>query len=152
MLLVYNHKRMTFVTHILLTNLGVKALKLQGQDIVLAYVFGVLIDLDHFIKLPQYIKKNHITVVKHYNWRSSLQEPISLLWIIPLCFYLSSWVPAIFFLGHLFLDYCLSYAKKPFFPLSDYTTLGFLHRIIKNDKVTEGLFIIVLICLNLILV
>ncbi len=110
-----------------MTTLGVQALGLQGSDIALAYTFGYGIDLvDHPIKLPLYLKKNWTRNEKHYHWRTPLQEPIALLWIIPLSFYLGTYVPALFFISHFALDYLVSYDKRPFFPFSMYTTRGIL--------------------------
>jgi hypothetical protein len=118
---------MTILPHLLLTTLGVEALGLQGTDVVLAYTFGYGIDLvDHPIKLPLYLKKNGRKNEKHYHWRTPLQEPVALLWIIPLCFYLRSYVPALFFMSHVFLDYLVSYEKRPLFPFSPWATEGWL--------------------------
>ncbi|PYP55104.1 MAG: hypothetical protein DMD40_14330 [Gemmatimonadetes bacterium] len=47
---------MTIVTHALATTLGVRVLKLTGSDVVLAYVFGVGVDIDHAIKAPFYLR------------------------------------------------------------------------------------------------
>jgi membrane-bound metal-dependent hydrolase YbcI (DUF457 family) len=117
---------MTIVPHILLTTLGVQALGLEGKEIVLAYSFGYGIDLvDHPIKLPLYLAKNGRTNEIHYHWRTPLQEPVALLWIIPLSAYLGSYVPALFFLSHVALDYMVSYEKRPWYPFSTYTTEGF---------------------------
>jgi hypothetical protein len=120
---------MTIVPHLLMTTLGVQVLGLQGGDIALAYAFGYGIDLvDHPIKLPLYLKKNWTKNEKHYHWRTPLQEPIALLWIVPLTVYLGTYVPAIFFISHFALDYLVSYDKRPFFPFSMYTTRGILPR------------------------
>ena len=79
---------MTFFTHTLLTAAGIQILSLDPKDIILAYAFGVGADLDHLIKLPAYIQKYGFKKVRHYHWRTSLQEPVSLLWIIPLSIYI----------------------------------------------------------------
>jgi len=47
---------MTIVTHVLATTLGVRVMKLTGSDAVLAYVFGVGVDIDHAIKAPFYLR------------------------------------------------------------------------------------------------
>src|SRR5512144_1059646 len=126
---------MTILPHLLLTTVGVQALGLQGSDIVLAYTFGYGIDLvDHPIKLPLYLKKNGKKNEKHYHWRTPLQEPVALLWIIPLSLYLGTYVPALFFVSHFALDYCVSYEKRPFYPFSLYTTEGFLVRYSDTSK------------------
>ena len=118
---------MTILPHLLLTTVGVQALGLEGKDIVFAYAFGYGIDLvDHPIKLPLYLKKNGKKNEKHYHWRTPLQEPVALMWIIPLSLYLGTYVPALFFTSHFLLDYMVSYEKRPFFPFSTYSTEGIL--------------------------
>ncbi len=118
---------MTILPHLLLTTVGVQALGLEGKDIVLAYAFGYGVDLvDHPIKLPLYLKKNGKKNEKNYHWRTPLQEPIALLWIIPLSLYLRTYVPALFFTSHVLLDYMVSYEKRPFYPFSTTSTEGML--------------------------
>ena len=116
---------MTILPHLLLTTVGVQVLGLHGTDAALAYGFGYGIDLiDHPIKLPLYLKKNGKKNEKHYHWRTPFQEPIALAWIIPLSFYLGTYVPALFFFSHFALDYMVSYEKRPWYPFSTYTTEG----------------------------
>lgn len=118
---------MTLIPHLLLTTVGVQALGLEGKDVILAYTFGYGVDLvDHPIKLPLYLRKNGRRNEKHYHWRTPLQEPIALMWIIPLSLYLGTVVPALFFISHFLLDYMVSYEKRPFYPFSTWTTEGFL--------------------------
>ena len=118
---------MTILPHLLLTTVGVQVLGLEGKDIVLAYTFGYGIDLvDHPIKLPLYLKKNGKKNEKHYHWRTPFQEPVALMWIIPLSVYLGTYVPALFFISHFALDYMVSYEKRPFYPFSTYSTEGVL--------------------------
>ena len=118
---------MTIIPHLLVTTLGVQVMGLYGGDIALAYTFGYGVDLvDHPIKLPLYLKKNGTKNKKYYHWRTPLQEPVALLWIIPLSIYLHTPVPVIFFLSHILLDYLISYDKRPWYPFSMYTTKGIL--------------------------
>ncbi len=118
---------MTILPHLLLTTVGAQALGLEGKDLVLAYTFGYGIDLvDHPIKLPLYLRKNGKKNEKNYHWRTPLQEPVALLWIIPLSVYLGTIVPALFFVSHFALDYLVSYEKRPFYPFSTFSTEGFL--------------------------
>ena len=118
---------MTILPHLALTTLGVQALGLEGKDIALAYAFGYGIDLaDHPIKLPLYLRKNGRKNEKHYHWRTPLQEPVALLWIVPLSVWLGTAVPALFFFSHFALDYMVSYEKRPFAPFSDWSTEGVL--------------------------
>lgn len=124
---------------------------LGQNEIVLAYIFGVAIDLDHLVKVYPYLKENGWGVKRYFNWRTSLQEPVSLLWIVPLSIYLSSMIPVVFFMGHMLLDYCLSYIKQPFYPFSNWKTRGFFSNVQnhKKDVIIEAVTIFLLICLNL---
>jgi membrane-bound metal-dependent hydrolase YbcI (DUF457 family) len=126
---------MTILPHLLLTTVGIQVLGLEGKDIVLAYSFGYGIDLiDHPIKLPLYLKKNGRKNEKHYHWRTPFQEPIALMWIIPLSVYLGTVVPALFFTSHFLLDYMVSYEKRPFYPFSTYSTEGILTKYSDTKK------------------
>jgi len=140
---------MTIVTHVLATTLGVRALKLTGSDAVLAYAFGVGVDIDHAIKAPFYLRTVGRKRELGYYWRTSLQEPVALLWIIPLCFFLGTWIPALFFLIHLAMDYSVGYEKMPWYPYTPAVTQGFFVGV--SDRTKEIALIVVLLCLNLLL-
>jgi hypothetical protein len=137
---------MTIVTHFLATSLGVQALGLSGQDRVLAYTFGMGVDIDHAVKAPFYLKAVGLRDKRGYYWRSSLQEPVALLWIIPLSLFLGSLVPILFFLIHIAMDYSVRFEKMPFYPYSPYVTRGWLVNV--PDKVKEGVLFVVLLALN----
>jgi membrane-bound metal-dependent hydrolase YbcI (DUF457 family) len=142
---------MTIVPHLLLTAVGVQVLGLEGKDVVLAYSFGYGIDLiDHPIKLPLYLKKNGKKNEKHYHWRTPFQEPVALMWIIPLSIYLGTYVPALFFFSHFFLDYCVSYEKRPFYPFSTYSTEGLFTKFSDETKeyLTCGICAVILLAMN----
>ncbi len=150
---------MTIVSHTLLTTIGVQVLNLHGWEIVLAFLFGVVIDIDHIFKVPAYCKKHKFKIKdifkkkipreKQYHWRTFLQEPISLLWIIPLSIIINSIIPIVFFLGHVLLDYLINYRKFPFSPLSNFSTIGFFPNI--SNKRKEVLTIIILSLILIIL-
>ncbi len=143
---------MSILPHILSTTAGVHVLGLEGNDLIFAYAFGVALDLDHLIKIPLYDKKfrnreykisegkprfirkvemkEHkyevlgLGIRRYYTWRTPLQEPIALLWILPLSLYLGSAIPVVFFLLHLALDYLADYPKFPWYPFSARSTNG----------------------------
>ncbi|MFQ5798932.1 MAG: hypothetical protein ACE5H0_09605 [Bacteroidota bacterium] len=139
---------MTILTHLLMTTAGVQAFGLEGADIFLAYGFGVAVDIDHLVKAPLYYKKHKFQKLRHYHWRTSLQEPVSLLWIVPLSIFLQTPVPIIFFLLHVFLDYFMSYEKMPFFPFSTWKAGGFL---VSLSDLRKELFTIVLLACTILL-
>lgn len=140
---------MTIFTHVLATTLGVRAFDLHGRDAVLAYVFGVAVDIDHLIKAPFYLRAVGMRNEKGYYWRSSLQEPVAFLWIIPLCLYLGTAVPALFFAIHLAMDYAVKYEKMPWYPYALTVTRGSLTTL--PDGAKELVLATVLACSNLFL-
>ena len=141
---------MTIFTHLLATTLGVKAMGLHGRDVALAYAFGVAVDVDHLIKAPFYLRAVGLKNKKDYYWRSSLQEPVALLWIIPLSLLLGTAVPVIFFCVHVAMDYLVRYEKMPWYPYSTRVTRGWLTGI--PDRTKEITLFAILACTNLYLV
>jgi hypothetical protein len=141
---------MTIFTHVLATTLGVKLMGLDARDTVLAYLFGVAVDIDHLIKAPFYYRAVGLANKKDYYWRSSLQEPVALLWIIPLSLLLQTAVPVVFFLIHVAMDYLVRYEKMPWYPYSTRVTRGWLTGI--PDKVKEATLFTIVLCSNLFLV
>ncbi len=137
---------MTIVTHFLATTLGVQAMGLEGQDRVLAYAFGMGVDVDHAEKAPFYLRAVGLKNKRDYYWRSSLQEPVALLWIIPLSWFFGSIVPILFFAMHLSMDYSVHFEKMPFYPYSPYVTRGWLVQV--PDRVKEGILFTVLLASN----
>jgi len=136
----------TIVTHFLATTLGVQALGLEGQDKVLAYAFGMGVDVDHAVKAPFYLRAVGLRNKRGYYWRSSLQEPVALLWIIPLSMFLGTMLPILFFAIHIAMDYSVRFEKMPFYPYSSYVTRGWLVAV--PDKVKEGVLFTVLLASN----
>ncbi len=137
---------MTVFTHILATTLGVQALELHGGEAALAYGFGVAVDVDHALKAPFYLRAVGLRDRRGYYWRSSLQEPVAFLWIAPLCLWLGTAVPLLFFAIHLLMDYSVSFEKMPFYPYSRWVSRGWLLQV--PDKVKEAILFTVLLVAN----
>ncbi|PYP34835.1 MAG: hypothetical protein DMD34_10305 [Gemmatimonadetes bacterium] len=138
---------MTIFTHVLATTLGAQALELRGGQLALAYAFGVGVDIDHAIKAPFYLRAVGFRDKRGYYWRSSLQEPVALLWIVPLSVFLGTVIPIVFFVMHVAMDYSVRFEKMPVYPYSPWVTRGWLTRV--PDKVKEGILFAVLVVLNL---
>jgi len=137
----------TIFTHVLATTLGAQALELRGGQLALAYAFGVGVDIDHAIKAPFYLRAVGFQDKRGYYWRSSLQEPVALLWIVPLSVFLGTVIPIVFFVMHVAMDYSVRFEKMPVYPYSPWVTRGWLTRV--PDKVKEGILFAVLVVLNL---
>lgn len=138
---------MTIITHALATTLGVRVLGLHGRDAYLAYAFGVAVDLDHVVKLPFYLRAVGVANRRGYYWRSSLQEPVALLWILPLCVLLGTAVPALFFALHVAMDYLVRYEKMPWYPYSARVARGWL--VTLPDALKEAVLLVIFACSNL---
>ena len=135
---------MKLPTHVLATTLGVKALGLHGGDVALAFAFGCGIDIDHLLKAPFYLQSVGFKDRRGYYWRSSLQEPVALLWIVPLSIFLGTIIPIVFFVIHVAMDYSVRFEKMPFYPYSPYVTRGWLLGL--SDNVKEGVLFVLLAC------
>ena len=138
---------MTIVTHFLATTLGAQVMGLEGRERALAYAFGMGVDIDHAIKAPFYLRAVGLKDKRGYYWRSSLQEPVALLWIVPLCVFLGTLLPILFFSIHVAMDYSVRFEKMPFYPYSPWVTRGWLTSI--PDKVKEGIVFVLLLAANL---
>ena len=119
---------------------------LDRRDTALAYTFGVAVDVDHAVKAPFYLRAVGLRDKRGYYWRTSLQEPVALLWMVPLCWFLGTLVPVVFFAIHMALDYSVRYEKMPWYPYSTHVTRGWLIEI--PDKVKEAVVFIVLLVAN----
>jgi hypothetical protein len=136
---------MNALAHIFITLILIQLMHLTGLNIFLAFLFGVLIDLDHVLRFPAYFKKYGFRYVKNFYFRTFVQEPVMLVIIVPLCFIINNFVPLIFFASHLLLDYLMEYEKKPFGFLAAYTVRGFVKSFSKTElAITLGLMVIYL--------
>jgi hypothetical protein len=139
---------MTIFSHILATTAVVQAMHLRDpKQIALAYIFGVAVDIDHVVKAPFYLRTVGLRDKRGYYWRSSLQEPVAFLWILPLSLLLGSVVPLVCFAVHLLMDYSVRYEKMPFYPYSRYVTRGWLQGIPDGRK--EAVLASALVAANL---
>jgi hypothetical protein len=136
----------TVFTHALATMLGVQVLNLHGRDRALAVAFGMGVDLDHAVKAPFYLRAVGLRDKRGYYWRSSLQEPVALLWIVPLSLFLGTIVPIVFFALHVAMDYSVRFEKMPWYPYSPWVTRGWLTTI--PDRVKEGILFTLLLLAN----
>jgi hypothetical protein len=139
---------MTIFSHILATTAVVQAMHLRDpKQIALAYIFGVAVDVDHLVKAPFYLRAVGLRDRRGYYWRSSLQEPVAFLWILPVSLLLGSVVPLVCFAVHLLMDYSVRYEKLPFYPYSRYVTRGWLQEIPDGRK--EAVLATALVAANL---
>src|SRR5207247_9192979 len=128
---------------------GLQARGVEGRDKGLAYAFGMGVDIDHAVKAPYYLRAVGLRDKRGYYWRSSLQEPVALLWIVPLSLFFGTIVPILFFAIHVAMDYSVRFEKMPFYPYYAYVTRGWLARVL--DKLKDGILFTVLLVMTVVL-
>jgi len=141
---------MTIVTHALATTPRRESVQADGSDAVLAYVFGVGVDIDFTrSRLPSISARSAeaaagllLANITPGAGRAAVGFPAP-------CLFLGTWVPALFFLIHLAMDYSVGYEKMPVVPYSPLVTQGFLVGV--SDKAKEAILIVILLCTNLLL-
>lgn len=116
---------MTIVTHSIATIVTGKLLGIgTTRDWFLAFLFGVLIDLDH-LKIFRPKHMNNGDWGRYFNrelpMRSFFQEPIFIFFVVPLSFLINNPSPMATWSVHLFLDYLVDGVKRPFWPISKLT-------------------------------
>jgi len=110
---------MLMFSHLAINLILIKILNLAGSDIILALIFGNLVDLDHLFHLKLILKDWRYLYNDKKMLRTFIQEPISLIWILPLCLLLRNFIPLIFWSVHVLMDYLVVIKKKPFWPISN---------------------------------
>lgn len=117
---------MNITTHFISTSLLTVVLGLKGIDIVWAYLFGFLIDIDHFwtpekfkyffgqIKEKGLLKFNTMGMTHTF-----IHEPFFIVPVALFSYLSGSLVPLIFWCLHVFFDQVILLAdKKPLLPFS----------------------------------
>lgn len=146
---------MIIFSHILATYLLGKILKLETKkDWFLAFGFGVgidFLDVFHIVNMIRGLFLGEIGRGKsgsHY-YRSFIQEPVSLFWIVPLSLIVKTPLPLIFFILHFVLDYCCKYEKRPFWPLTKFSTnFGIFPSSTYEEFIITGVLLLILILIK----
>jgi hypothetical protein len=111
---------MHILVHLIWTLVPSLLMNLDPFNFFLALVFGVLIDLDHIIPLIPYAIKNKTLFYTNKYIKTPVQEIIFSPVIILICVFAKTWVPLVFFLIHIILDYLFASINRPFSPFSKF--------------------------------
>ena len=141
---------MIISSHFLVTFYLSKIMGLSGIDLILAFLFGVFIDIDHFFTIMR-ITKNPKKIIKilFYNpdklrLRTPIQEPVSLILILPFSLVIRNYIPLLFWSIHILMDYLCTYEKRPFYPISKYTVkIGLIKNGTKTEWIISTLLLII---------
>ncbi len=104
---------MLITTHIAATIFFCLLLNLDQREWFMAFVFGVLLDIDHLFGLEGYVSRNGWGAVLHQSWddgsgmpwKSLLQRPIGAFVVVPLSAGWRYLIPLTFWGMHVGLDY-----------------------------------------------
>jgi hypothetical protein len=101
-----NQDTMVLTTHIAVTTLAAKCLHLDGHELAIAYMFGVLVDLDHFYGVPKMVKERELSFKNtNFQHRLPIAHSVTFLPIVVIaCVELHNLIPLIFWLLHVGLD------------------------------------------------
>ena len=142
---------MIIIIHLAIVLFLIKFLHLNNLDIFLAITFGLLIDLDHLYYYKKWKNNKELLYNGKARLHSFLQGPISLLWIIPLCWIIKNYIPLIFWLTAVIPDYLVITPKRPFWPISKFEKRIGLFRYGTKYEFYTGTVLLILATLYLIL-
>ncbi|KKQ93650.1 MAG: hypothetical protein UT66_C0027G0011 [candidate division CPR2 bacterium GW2011_GWC1_39_9] len=140
---------MLIPTHLFVTTCVAFELHLTGTELITAYIFGVLIDLDHLTKIKRLREKDFWLAKGKFCDHTWLHEPLGLIVVILISIIIQSKIPVIFYSIHFFMDHFLLKAKSmPFLPFRQKVySWGFIPSGSKVEWFLAPLFIIISIYL-----
>ncbi|MDZ7798526.1 MAG: hypothetical protein U5L76_02815 [Patescibacteria group bacterium] len=138
---------MLITSHIAVTEILCRILKLSGSDYLLAHLFGWGIDIDHIVTQLKYFiediklsyhhwKKRHwlekflphrlVIFLDKFNKkrsaisepRSWIQEPTGILLILGLSLIINNYIPVLFLFIHFLMDAVMRFNKYPLAPFT----------------------------------
>lgn len=126
---------MMFPSHLLATLLGCALLALARpvapKEWLLAIAFGVVIDLDHLLQLPQYVATHawsDMTPADIARWGSEWQgfmhTPWALALVVPATFVFASWMPLAAWGLHMVLDFVVARHYVVFGSATEWAIIG----------------------------
>lgn len=110
---------MIITSHFFATTLLAHALSLDKIELVYAYLFGVILDIDHLIS-----SKNRHEFLRNGGWKGKNQtnlhtivhEPIFGFFVLLFSILINSFVPLLFWSLHIFMDSLAISSKQPLRP------------------------------------
>lgn len=88
---------------------------LKPHEWLLALGFGVAIDLDHALQFPVYVASHGMAGLTPASmltwggaWQGFMHTPWALALVVPACMTYRTWVPAAFWLLHMFQDFVVA--------------------------------------------
>jgi hypothetical protein len=134
---------MLLTTHIAVTIFFCLFLNLDRNEWFMAFVFGVMLDIDHLFGLEGYVSRNGWGAVLHQSWddgsgmpwKSLLQRPVGAFVVVPLAAGWRYLIPLTFWTMHMGMDwlqlntgYLSTGIEAAVFAASCLGTVALLHR------------------------
>lgn len=139
---------MVLQSHFIATTITAMLMKLEGRDLILAYTFGNLLDLDHLL-FPSFIKsvvkgKINEAAKDDSGKHTIIHEPIFLIVTLVFSILLKTPVPSIFWLIHILLDHIVIKAmKRPFSPFNNHKyRYGIFPQATKSEWIWSSILIV----------
>lgn len=104
---------MLAVTHLLFVLLFIRLLDLDGNEAFVALLFGVFIDLDHLMGMPEFIHQNGVASIadaeafmtSDIQWKSLFHSPVAVLVVAPVAIAFRYMFPLLIWGSHLLMDW-----------------------------------------------
>lgn len=115
---------MLLPTHFIITSIIATAMQLKGTELLLAFLFGVLIDFDHLASFSR-LKYYFSAETKKIAWKMNaykkthtiIHEPVFILAVWIFSYLARNYIPIIFWSLHVFLDHVvIRCERQPFVP------------------------------------
>ena len=104
---------MLSITHIAVTLLLILIMKLDRNESLVALLFGVFIDLDHLLAVPDFIMKEGIKNITNVDsmlaadvhWKSAMHSPVAIMIVAPASVAFRMAIPMVFWSVHIAMDF-----------------------------------------------
>jgi len=103
---------MLAIAHLLVVMLIIRQLDLDRNEAMVGMLFGVFIDLDHFLGIPNYVNAHGVNGLTNtesllnsgIQWKSTLHSPIAIMIVAPASMAFRFAVPLSFWGVHILMD------------------------------------------------
>lgn len=139
---------MLIQSHFIATTLMANALSLNQKELVLAYIFGVMIDFDHLLwseNRKEMFYKGAWRGRSENNLHTIVHEPIFGIVVFLISILFSSFIPLIFWFLHILLDTLVISHKQPLRPFKSKTyKYGILPAATRLEWITSSAGVVIL--------
>ncbi len=104
---------MLAITHILAIVLMIRLLSLDRNEVFVALLFGVFIDLDHLLGIPPFVQQHGVVsltdvsalMASDVSWKSLIHDPVAFIIVAPVSVMFRYLLPLLAWGLHIVMDY-----------------------------------------------